>query len=163
MREIVAIYPGSFDPLTVGHLSIIGRAAALFARLVVVVGYNPNKKSLYALDERLSFVREAVNMLPNVEVDFFTGELLVDYARRTGASVVVRGLRNGADFRSEFLQSQMNGRMLPGLETVFLFSDADVLHVSGTMVREMIQANGRFQGFVPQSVGDPATAEMDAE
>jgi pantetheine-phosphate adenylyltransferase len=163
MSRRVAIYPGSFDPLTLGHLSIIRRAAALFDRLIVVVGYNPNKQSLYALDERLRFVREAVSTLENVDVDFFTRELLVDYARRTGASVVVRGLRNGADFRSEFQQSQMNGRMLPGLETVFFFSDADVLHVSGTLVRETIQANGRFQGFVPQSVRDPASVEKDAE
>jgi pantetheine-phosphate adenylyltransferase len=163
MSRLIAIYPGSFDPLTLGHLAIIRRAASLFASLVVVVGYNPNKQSLYTLEERLRFVREAVNTLDNVDVDFFTGELLVDYARRTGASVVVRGLRNGADFRSEFQQSQMNGRMLPGLETVFLLSDAEVLHLSGTLVRETIGANGRFQGFVPQSVRDSAAGEKDPE
>lgn len=153
MNERIAIYPGSFDPITDGHLSIIRRAAALFPRLVVVVGYNPNKKTLFDVQERIRFIQEATSDLPNVTVDSFTGELLVDYARRTGASIVVRGLRNLADYRNEFQQSKMNQHMLPGLETVFLLADADEIFVSSTLVRDTIRAEGQqYKLFVPDSV-----------
>lgn len=152
MSERIAIYPGSFDPITDGHLSIIRRAAALFPRLVVVVGYNPNKKTLFDVQERIRFIQEATADLPNVMVDSFTGELLVAYARRTGASIVVRGLRNLADYRNEFQQSKMNQHMMPGLETIFLLADADEIFVSSTLVRDTIRAEGQYKLFVPDSV-----------
>lgn len=152
MRERVAIYPGSFDPLTDGHLSIIRRAAHLFDRLVVVVGYNPHKKSLFPVEERMRFIRAETGDLPNVAVDSFTGELLVSYARRVGGNIIVRGLRNQADFRNEFQQSKMNHQMMPELETIFLLSDDDDLFVSSTLVRDLIQQGGHFELFVPESV-----------
>jgi pantetheine-phosphate adenylyltransferase len=152
VSERIAIYPGSFDPLTEGHLSIIRRAAAIFPRLIVVVGYNPKKTTLFSVGERLDFIREATRPLGNVSVDSFTGELLVTYAQRVGATIVVRGLRNQADFRSEFQQSKMNQKMLEGLETVFLLSDAEEIYVSSTLVRDTIKAEGDYSAFVPDMV-----------
>ncbi|MBA3533174.1 MAG: pantetheine-phosphate adenylyltransferase [Ardenticatenales bacterium] len=152
MSERIAIYPGSFDPLTDGHLSIIRRASAIFSKLIVVVGYNPKKKTLFSVEERLHFIRESARALPNVSVDSFTGELLVTYTRRVGATIVVRGLRNQADFRNEFQQSKMNQKMLEGLETVFMLSDADEIFVSSTLVRDTIQARGDYSVFVPNIV-----------
>ncbi len=156
MAARLAIYPGSFDPLTSGHLSIIRRAAALFPRLIVVVGYNPNKQTMFTLEQRLRFIRDAVQPLGNVEVDSFTGELLVAYARRVGAIIVVRGLRNHADFHNEFQQSTMNKHLMPTLETVFLPSDAGDLFVSSTLVREALRAGRDPYQFVPGAGGDPS-------
>ncbi len=152
MNERVAIYPGSFDPLTDGHLSIIRRAAALFPKLIVVVGYNPNKKGFFAVEERVRFIHEATADLSNIEIDTFSRELLVHYAKRTGATIIVRGLRNAADYHNEYRQSKMNQTMMPELETVFFFADAEDVFVSSTLVRETIQANGQYGLFVPDSV-----------
>lgn len=148
----IAIYPGSFDPLTKGHLSIIRRAAALFPKLIVVVGFNPNKKRFFDVQQRMSFICEATASLPNVEVDSFSRELLVNYARRVGATIVVRGLRNLADYRNELQQSKMNQQMMPTLETVLLLPDINEIFVSSTLVREMIVAEGDYDLFVPPSV-----------
>ncbi len=153
MSHRLAIYPGSFDPLTEGHLNIIRRAANLFDRLIVVVGYNPNKQGLFSVEQRLDFVRGAVEGLPNVAVDSFSHELLVHYAARVGATVIVRGLRNEGDFRNEFQQSKMNHQMMPDLETIFLLSDTDDIFVSSTLVRETIRAKGQAALFVPDVVG----------
>ena len=152
MSKRIAIYPGSFDPLTDGHLSIIRRAAKLFPKLIVVVGYNPNKKRFFDVKQRVSFIREATASLPNVEIDTFSRELLVDYARRVGATIVVRGLRNVADYHNEYRQSKMNQKMMPELETIFLLADADEIFVSSTLVRDTIRADGQYELFVPESV-----------
>lgn len=152
MSKRIAIYPGSFDPITKGHLSIIQRAAALFPKLIVVVGFNPNKKRFFDVQQRMDFIREATASLPNVEVDSFSRELLITYARRVGATIVVRGLRNLADYRNELQQSKMNQQMMPTLETVFLLPDMEEMFVSSTLVREMIVAKGDYDLFVPQSV-----------
>jgi pantetheine-phosphate adenylyltransferase len=159
MTGRVAIYPGSFDPLTDGHLSIIRRAARLFDRLIVVVGYNPNKKTLFPVEERTRLIREETRDLPNVEVDSFTGELLVSYARRVGGTIVVRGLRNEADFRNEFQQSKMNHQMMPELETIFLLSDEEEIFVSSTLVRDLIKEGGDYTLFVPDAVEALQTSE----
>ncbi len=152
MSGRVAIYPGSFDPLTEGHLGIIRQAARLFDRLVVVVGYNPNKRSLFSVEERLRFIQAATAALGNVAADSFTGELLVSYARRNGATIVVRGLRNSSDYRNEWMQSSMNQRMMPELETVFFVSDPKDNFVSSTLVRQLIQSGGDFAPYVPDAV-----------
>ncbi|MDQ4079093.1 MAG: pantetheine-phosphate adenylyltransferase [Chloroflexota bacterium] len=152
MNDRIAIYAGSFDPVTEGHLGIIRRAARLFRRLIVVVGYNPNKRTLFSIEQRMRFIREATESLANVEVDSFTNELLIDYARRKGSTIVVRGLRNSSDFRNEFLQSKMNQEMMPELETVFLFSDLEDIFVSSTLVRHLIRTGGEYKSFVPETV-----------
>ena len=152
MNERIAIYPGSFDPLTEGHLSIIRRAAALFPKLIVVVGYNPNKKGFFAVEERVQFIRKATVDLPNVEIDTFSRELLVHYAKRTGATIIVRGLRNAGDYHNEYRQSKMNQTMMPELETVFFLADVDDLFVSSTLVRDTIRAKGQYGLFVPDAV-----------
>ncbi|MCZ7575458.1 MAG: pantetheine-phosphate adenylyltransferase [Ardenticatenaceae bacterium] len=149
---MIAIYPGSFDPLTDGHLNIIHRAARLFEELVVVVAYNPRKRTMFSIEERTRLVREAVADLPNVRVDSFSEMLLVDYADQLGAGVIVKGLRNLNDFQNEFQQYNMNHEMAPTLETLFFLADSDEIFVSSTLVREMIREHGGYQLFVPRPV-----------
>lgn len=149
---MIAIYPGSFDPLTDGHLNIIHRAANLFEELVVVVAYNPAKRTMFSVEERTRLVREAVTGLHNVRVDSFSSRLLVDYARQQRVDVIVKGLRNVNDFQNEFQQYNMNHEMLPALETIFFLADSDEIFVSSTLVRDMIREHGEYQLFVPAPV-----------
>ncbi len=147
-----AIYPGSFDPITIGHLHLIERAAALFTRLIVVVGYNPTKNTAFTLDERLEMVRTSTGHLPNVSVDSFTRELLVSYAGRMEATVVVRGLRSESDYANEWTQAQMNRRMFPKLNTVFLFAAHEDSSISSTRVRAALRNGDPLTDFVPPSI-----------
>lgn len=147
-----AIFPGSFDPITLGHLHLIERAAALFDEVIVVVGYNPNKQTAFTIEERLQFVREATSHLPNVREDSFTRELLVAYAQRVGATVVVRGLRSAKDYEDELPQSQMNRTMYPTLDTVFLFASPDDFDISSTRVREALRQGDGIDRLVPPPV-----------
>jgi pantetheine-phosphate adenylyltransferase len=147
-----AIYPGSFDPMTIGHLHLIDRAAALFERLIVVVGYNPNKQTAFTLEERLAFVGAATAHLPNVTADSFTQELLVSYARRVGATIVVRGLRSAQDYTNEWTQAQMNRRMFPQLDTVFLFAADEDRDISSTRVRAALRNGDPITDLVPPSI-----------
>ncbi|GAP63409.1 pantetheine-phosphate adenylyltransferase [Ardenticatena maritima] len=150
---MIAVYPGSFDPPTDGHLNIIRRAARLFEQVIVAVGYNPRKKTMFTPEQRVLMLRLATADLPNVEVDSFTGMLLVEYARRKNADVIVKGLRNSADFQNEFQQFNMNFRLSGGLDTVFLPADNGELFVSSTLVRDMIVRNSHKLGlFVPEEV-----------
>lgn len=146
---MIAIYPGSFDPLTNGHLNILRRAARLFDELIVVVGDNPRKRTMFSVAERSRIVREATADLGNVRVDSFKSMLLVDYALAVGAGVIVKGLRNIGDFQNEFQQYNMNSQMAPGLETLFLLADGDEIFVSSSLVREMIRENADYELFVP--------------
>ena len=150
---MIAIYPGSFDPLTDGHLNIIQRAARFFHELIVAVGYNPRKRTMFSVEDRVRIIRAATAHIPNVRVESFTGELLVNYARRRGAQVIVKGLRNVDDFRNEFQQYNMNSRLAPGLETLFFLADSEELFVSSSLVREMIVQNSRdYTLFVPVEI-----------
>lgn len=150
---MIAIYPGSFDPLTDGHFSIIQRAARLFDDLVVAVGYNPAKQTLYSASERVRIIKVATQHIANVRVDSFTQTLLVDYVRRMEARIIVKGLRNVADFQNEFQQFNMNSEIAPEVETVFLLADSEELFVSSTLVREMIQQNSTdYRLFVPTDI-----------
>jgi len=150
---VVAIYPGSFDPLTDGHLNIIQRASRFFRVLIVAVGYNPRKRTMFSVEERVAIIRAATAHIPNVRVESFTQELLVHYARRRGAQVIVKGLRNVDDFRNEFQQYNMNARLAPDLETMFLLADSEELFVSSSLVREMIAQNsGDYTLFVPVEI-----------
>jgi pantetheine-phosphate adenylyltransferase len=147
-----AIYPGSFDPITIGHLHLIERAAALFDHLIVVVGYNPNKQTAFTLEERMELVRVATHHLPNVSADSFTQELLVMYARRVGATMVVRGLRSAEDYANEWTQAQMNRRMFPQLDTIFLFAADEDTAISSTRVRAALRNGNPITDLVPPTI-----------
>ena len=146
-----AIYPGSFDPLTSGHLDVIERAAEIFDRVLVAVVVNPQKREpLFTLDEREAMIREAVAHLPNVTVDHFRG-LLADFVRHREATVIVKGLRVVSDFESEMSTALMN-RSLSGVDTVFLPSDPRWSFVSSTLVKEVYNLGGNVAEYVPPAV-----------
>ncbi|ACG73342.1 pantetheine-phosphate adenylyltransferase [Anaeromyxobacter sp. K] len=146
-----AIYPGSFDPLTNGHLAIIQRGLNLFDRLVVAVANNPQKSPMFTVDERKALIREAVGNDPRVEVDSFDG-LMVDYARTRGIPKVLRGLRAVSDFEYEFQLANMNKKLLPEFESVFVMTGEDYFFVSARLVREVAQFGGNVEGLVPANV-----------
>ncbi len=147
----VAIYPGSFDPLTNGHLSIINRGLAIFDQLIVAIANNPNKRPLFSVEERRSLIRGAVGPEPRVEIDSFDG-LLVEYAKRRSCRVILRGLRAVSDFESEFQLANMNRTLLPDFETVFMMTGEDYFYISSQLVREVAQFGGDVSGLVPQNV-----------
>jgi pantetheine-phosphate adenylyltransferase len=147
----VAIYPGSFDPLTNGHVAIIQRGLNLFDRLIVSVANNPQKKPLFTVAERTGFILEAVKSDPRVEVDSFGG-LLVEYARRRGVHTVLRGLRAVSDFDYEFQLANMNRKLLPEFESVFVMTGEDYFYVSSRLVREVATFGGDVTGLVPAHV-----------
>lgn len=146
--ERVCIYPGSFDPLTLGHMDIIRRACTLFDRVIVGVLHNPAKKGLFTAQERVEMIRTACADLPQVEVEAFQG-LLVDAVRQTGAVAVVRGLRGIGDYESEKTMAQLNAELLPGMETVFLMTGPQHGHISSSAVREIASFGGDFSPYVP--------------
>jgi pantetheine-phosphate adenylyltransferase len=147
----VAIYPGSFDPLTNGHVDIIRRGARLFDRIVVAILRNIEKAPLFSVDERSEIVRQVFADLPQVEVDTFEG-LLVDYARRRRASVIVRGLRAISDFEYEMQMALMNRRLYADLETVFMMPAETYTYVSSRLVKEVFALGGDVSGLVPPLV-----------
>ena len=146
-----ALMAGSFDPITNGHLDIILRAQGLFGRVVVAVLVNPGKSPLLALDARLALIRACAAGVPDIEVVAFDG-LLVDAARRHGATVVVRGLRSVTDYEHEWPMARMNAALRPGLETVYLSASAEWAHVSSTLVRQIHAMGGSIERFVPPAV-----------
>jgi pantetheine-phosphate adenylyltransferase len=147
----VAIYPGSFDPLTNGHVDIIRRGSRLFDRIVVAVAVNPEKSPLFTPAERVDIAREVFADDPNVVVDTFD-DLLVDYARRRGASVIVRGLRAVSDFEYELQMALMNRHLSPDLETVFMMPGEAYTYVSSRLVKEVFALGGPVDAFVPTEV-----------
>ena len=151
MPKRTAIYPGSFDPLTNGHLAIIQRGLKVFDRLVVAVANNPEKKPLFSAAERKEMIADAIGEDPRVEVDSFDS-LLVDYVRRRGIHTVLRGLRAVSDFEFEFQIANMNRHLLPDLETVFVMTGEDYFFVSARLVREVATFGGDVSAFVPQNV-----------
>ena len=149
-----AIYPGSFDPITLGHLDIIRRAAACFDRVIVCVMVNCEKKSpMFTAEERVALIRASVEGIENVEVESFTG-LLADYAVSKGACVLVKGVRNATDFDQEYQMAAINRGIHPQLETVFLPSSTSYQHFSSTMVREMIRYGQPMEKYVPAPVAE---------
>jgi pantetheine-phosphate adenylyltransferase len=147
----IAIYPGSFDPLTNGHVDIITRGARLFDQIVVGLLNNPEKAPLFSVEEREGIIREVFADLGNVEVDVFHG-LLVDYARRRQASVIVRGLRAISDFEYEMQMALMNRRLSPDIETVFMMPAETYTYVSSRLVKEIFSLGGDVSGLVPAVV-----------
>jgi pantetheine-phosphate adenylyltransferase len=148
---VVAVYPGTFDPLTRGHEDLVRRAASLFAKLVVGVAESRGKKPFFALDERITIAREVLGHYPNVEVAGFKG-LLSDFVREQGARVIVRGLRAVSDFEYEFQLAGMNRYLLPDVETMFLTPSDQYQFISGSIVREIAQLGGDVSKFVFPSV-----------
>ncbi|RTI01565.1 pantetheine-phosphate adenylyltransferase [Thermus scotoductus] len=144
------VYPGSFDPLTNGHLDVIQRASRLFDRVTVAVLENPNKRGqyLFTAEERLSIVREATAHLPNVEARTFSG-LLVDFVRQVGAQAIVKGLRAVSDYEYELQMAHLNRQLLPGLETLFILAATRYSFVSSTMVKEIARYGGDVSRLVP--------------
>jgi pantetheine-phosphate adenylyltransferase len=149
--SLIAVYPGSFDPITNGHLDVIQRAATMFDRVIVAVAHNPEKSPLFTPDERVQLVRNAVRPFKNVDVDEFDG-LLVDYAKRKGASVLVRGLRAVSDFEFEFQMALMNRKLNPRIETIFLMPKDEYTFISSRLVKEIAQLGGDVSKFVPVEV-----------
>ena len=133
----IAIYPGSFDPITNGHLDILKNGCELFDKVIIAVSYNVNKKSFLTVDERVNLIKESITVLPNAEVDFFEG-LTVEYAKLKGADVILRGLRNSFDFEYELQLSQTNNVLNKELKTVFLITKPEYNFISSSMVREIL-------------------------
>jgi pantetheine-phosphate adenylyltransferase len=149
---ITAIYPGTYDPVTNGHIDVIGRAAAIFDRVVVGVVNSPrHKEPMFTLDERVAFLRAAIGDVANVEVDVFR-ELVVDFARKWEARVIVKGLRVISDFEWEFQMNQLNRTLAPEIETVYVMASPSVSFVSSSGVKEIAAFGGRVEELVPEGV-----------
>jgi pantetheine-phosphate adenylyltransferase len=147
----LAVYPGSFDPLTNGHVDIISRGARLFDRIIVAILVNAEKDPLFSMDERVDIARAVFRDQRNVEVDTFDG-LLVDYVARRGAQVIVRGLRAVSDFEFEFQMALMNQRLKPQIETVFMMPAEQYTYISSRLIKEVFSLGGRVHGLVPELV-----------
>jgi pantetheine-phosphate adenylyltransferase len=146
--EVIAIYPGSFDPFTNGHLDLIERSTHLFDKLIVAVLRNEEKRPLFTVEERQAMLREVLAGYPNVEVDAFDG-LLVDFAARKGASVILRGIRAISDYEYELQMALMNRRLHPEIETVFLLASEAYSFISSRLVKEVAALGGNISGLVP--------------
>jgi len=155
--DLIAVYAGSFDPCTLGHLHVIQRGALLFGRVILAVGTNPGKRYLLPDDERVDVLRRVTADLDNVSVDRFDG-LLVDYCRRVGAQVILRGLRASTDFDFEFQIGLANRDMAPDIETVFLLTDPAHIFISSSLVKEIASNGGDVSRYVPE----PSLVAMQA-
>jgi pantetheine-phosphate adenylyltransferase len=155
-----AVCPGSFDPVTSGHLYVFERAAARFDELIITVTINPNKQGMFTVDERLELLRKVTAHLPNVRIDSWQG-LLVDYVRDQGIDTIVKGLRGSADFEYELPMAQMN-RDLTGVETVFMLTDPRLAHVSSSLVKEVAKLGGPVGDFLPSVVHEQLLAKLSS-
>ena len=151
MNGKTAIYPGTFDPMTNGHVSIIKRALQIFDKLIIAILYNPNKKPLFTIEERISIIEEVLKDTPNVEVDTFDG-LLVDYAILKNSNVILRGLRALSDFEYEFQLALMNRKLCRDVQSIFLMTDYKWFYTSSTIVKEAASLGGDISGLVPEIV-----------
>jgi len=147
----IAIYPGSFDPITIGHLNIIRRAAKIFDQLIVCVMVNPAKTPLFTCDERVALIKQVVADIPNVTVDS-SDELLAAYAKRIGNCTIVKGLRSGADYENEFQMALINRKLNPELDTLFLTAEHQYMHLSSSAVKELGFYNVELSDFIPQPI-----------
>ena len=159
MSDRVAIYPGSFDPPTNGHLDIVERSARLFDRVVVGVGRNLAKKTVFTADERIALMREACAKHPNVQVQAFDG-LQFDFAKSVGATFIIRGIRALSDFEFEFEMGNMNRRLAPGIEMVYLMTAPEYLFLSASRVKELVAFGAPVDAYVPPNVAKRLRAQM---
>ncbi|MBZ5560426.1 MAG: pantetheine-phosphate adenylyltransferase [Acidobacteriia bacterium] len=158
----LAVYPGSFDPLTNGHVDIITRGARLFDRIIVAMLVNAEKAPLFSMDERVEIARAVFKSHPKVEVDTFDG-LLVDYVERRQAQVIVRGLRAVSDFEFEFQMALMNQRLNPTIDTVFMMPAAQYTYISSRLIKEVFALGGRVHGLVPELVEERLREKVTAK
>ena len=149
--QMLAVYPGTFDPITLGHLDVIYRASRLFGRVVVAVHDSADKHPLFSLSERVKLVSEATKGLFGISVEGFSG-LLVDYLRAQNAFIVVRGLRELSDFQTEFQQAVINRKLYPATETVLIVTDAQNFYITSSMVKQIASLGGDIRSFVPPGV-----------
>lgn len=156
-----AIYPGSFDPVTIGHLNIIRRASEIFDHLTVCVMVNAGKNPMFTLEERVDLIRRVTKDLPNVEVDS-SGELLAEYARKKGKCVIVKGLRAGSDFENEFQMAMINHKLNPDLDTMFLTAEHQYTYLSSSMVKELGRYHVDLSDFLPEEIIPDFTRKMNA-
>ena len=151
MKEKVAVYPGTFDPITNGHLSVVNRALKIFDKLIIAILVNPAKTPLFSLEERVYMIKEAVQNGANIEVDSFDG-LLVDYVIKKGSNVIVRGLRALSDFEYEFQTALMNRKLNREVQSIFLMTDYKWFYTSSTIIKEAASFDGDVSGLVPELV-----------
>ena len=154
-----AIYPGSFDPVTLGHLDIIRRASVMFDRLIVAVMHNQNKKPMFSVEKRMEFLRRTTDELPNVEIASFGG-LLADYARQQEACAVVKGLRAVSDFEYEFQMALANKKLNPTSDTVFLTTASQNMYLSSSLVKQIAQFGGDISDFLPSQIVDRVASRL---
>jgi pantetheine-phosphate adenylyltransferase len=158
----IAVYPGSFDPITLGHLDIIERASKLFDAVIVALGQHPTKRGYFSDEERCELIEASTTHLSNVSVDRFTG-LAVEFCKKRGASVLVRGLRAIGDFEGEFQMAMANRDLAPEIETVLLVPSPDRMFVSSSLVREIASHGGEFERYVTEPVARAVRAQVDKE
>jgi pantetheine-phosphate adenylyltransferase len=149
--SVVAIYPGSFDPITMGHLDLIARCSSFVDKLIVAILRNENKQPLFTVEERMEMLQEVVRVYPNVEVDSFDG-LLVEYAADKRASMILRGIRAISDYEYELQMALMNRRLRPDIETIFMMAGEAYSFISSRLVKEVIRLGGNISGLVPPTV-----------
>ncbi len=147
----IAIYPGSFDPITSGHLNIIQRASSIFDKLIVCVMVNGTKKPMFTREERVDMIRRVIGDLPNVEIDS-SNELLAEYAKRRGSCVIVKGLRAGSDFENEFQMALINHKINPTLDTMFLTAEHQYMYLSSSTVKELGNYDVDLSEFLPNEI-----------
>lgn len=147
----IGVYPGSFDPITNGHLDIIERASKLFDKLIVGVGINNNKTSLFSVEKRLEFIEDSCKGIPNIEVDSFSG-LLIEFMREKNANTIVKGLRAVSDFEYEFQMALMNRKLNPQIETIFMMTNNKYSYLSSSLIKEVAKYGGCVRGLIPEIV-----------
>jgi pantetheine-phosphate adenylyltransferase len=147
----IAVFPGSFDPFTIGHEAIVKRALPLFEKIIIAVGVNTQKNSLFSIEDRIKMIGKVFPSEPKIEIDTFQG-LTVDYCRSKGATYILRGLRTAADFEYERAMGQMNKKMAPGIDTVFLLTSTEHTPINSTIVRDIIRMGGDASMFVPKAI-----------
>ena len=156
---MTALYPGSFDPVTLGHVDVAHRAASLFDKVIVAVYATPSKQLLFDVDERIGLFAKSIEDLPNVEVTRFEG-LVVRFAQEVGANVIVRGLRSGSDFEYEFDMAFMNRRLAPDVDMVSFMTSQDYMFLSSSLIKEVAMLGGDITGMVPPHVVDAVSAKF---
>ena len=162
MSVVHACYPGSFDPVTRGHLDVVRRAAAIFGRLTVGVGLNAGKSPLFTPEERAEMIRAEIGDLPGVDVEVFGG-LVVDWCRKRGIAVMVRGLRSVSDFEAEYQMVMTNRSFDPEIETLFIMPEARYAHISSRLIREVVVVGGSVEAFVPEAVATALAQRLRGE